>query len=59
MKNFKWILVIFFMVSYSSCVKTEDFQLPETETKELDIEGNITGISAVKSNFKPEAGLAG
>ena len=54
MKNFKWILVIFFIVSYSSCVKTEDFQLPESETKEINIEGDITGISAVKSNFNPE-----
>ena len=28
--------------------------MPESETKEINIEGNITGISAVKSNFNPE-----
>ena len=54
MRNLKWILVIIFMVLFSSCVKTEDFQLPESETKDLDIEGDITGISAIKSNFNPE-----
>jgi len=56
MRNFKLLVFLVSAVLYSSCVKTEDFQLPESETKEFDIEGSITGISAVKSNFDPETG---
>ncbi|MBZ9632329.1 DUF5689 domain-containing protein [Salegentibacter sp. LM13S] len=54
MKNFNLIATILFIFSVISCVKTDDFQLPESKTEEMNIEGDITGISAVKSNFKPE-----
>ncbi|SHF78818.1 hypothetical protein SAMN05444483_102384 [Salegentibacter echinorum] len=45
------ILVFFTCIS---CVKTDDFELPKSESKEISITGDITGISAVKSNFNPE-----
>jgi len=53
MKNIKilGVLVIFTMLS---CVKTDDFELPDLETSEIEIEGNITNISAVKGNFNFE-----
>lgn len=54
MKNFNLIVTVLFAFLAISCVKTDDFQLPESKTKEINIEGNITGISAVKSNFNPE-----
>jgi len=57
MKKLKVISLAFFgMFLQTSCVKTDDFQLPKTETEEVNIEGNVTGISAVKSNFKLETG---
>jgi hypothetical protein len=55
MRDFKLIVSVFLgIILHTSCVKTDDFQLPESKTKEINIEGNITGISAVKSNFNPE-----
>ena len=54
MKNFNLIITVLFSFLAISCVKTDDFELPESKTKEINIEGNITGISAVKSNFNPE-----
>ncbi|MBI6116382.1 DUF5689 domain-containing protein [Salegentibacter maritimus] len=56
MKKLKIINLVFLGVFLQiSCVKTDDFQLPGTEIKEVNIEGDITGISAVKSSFKPES----
>jgi len=55
MKKYSLILAIILgSLVYSSCVKNDDFELPETKAGEINIEGNITGISAVKSNFNPE-----
>ncbi|WP_286760311.1 DUF5689 domain-containing protein [Salegentibacter sp. UBA1130] len=54
MKNFNLIVTVLFAFLATSCVETDDFQLPESKNKEINIEGNITGISAVKSNFNPE-----
>jgi len=53
MKNIKilGVLVIFTMLS---CVKTDDFELPDLETSEIEIEGDITSIAAVKGNFNFE-----
>jgi hypothetical protein len=48
------LAIILGSLVYSSCVKNDDFELPETKAGEINIEGNITGISAVKSNFNPE-----
>lgn len=55
MKNFNVLLILISgCLVLNSCVKTEDFQLPESKYQEINIEGDITGISAVKSNFNPE-----
>jgi hypothetical protein len=40
----------------TSCVQTDDFDLPEIEEKEVVVEGNLTSISAVKGNFNIETG---
>jgi len=53
MRNFNVVMTIILVAT--SCVKTDDFQLPESETEEINIEGDLTGISAVKSNFDPES----
>jgi len=55
MKYFNLIMyVILGSLLFTSCVKSDDFELPESKNKEVNIEGNITGISAVKTNFNPE-----
>lgn len=43
-----------FMVTYNSCVKTDDFSVPEIEDIETSFEGNITNIKAVKAHFNSE-----
>lgn len=40
---------IIFMIQ--GCVKTDDFEIPEQEISEVEIEGNLTSIIAVKGNF--------
>jgi hypothetical protein len=35
----------------NSCVKTDDFELPEMLIPEIPAEGNITTIDAVKGHF--------
>ena len=52
-KNHYLQVLILLNLVFISCVKTDDFELPKSESKEISIDGNITGISAVKSNFKP------
>lgn len=37
-----------------SCVKTDDFELPNVEVVEKEIDGNITTIAAVKNNYDAE-----
>ncbi|MGA9588779.1 MAG: DUF5689 domain-containing protein [Salegentibacter sp.] len=37
--------------SFLGCVQTDDFDLPAPEQKQVDFEGNLTSISAVKGNF--------
>ncbi|MDT0642035.1 DUF5689 domain-containing protein [Zunongwangia sp. F363] len=41
---------------FTSCVKTDDFDLPEIEESEVLVDGNLTSISAVKGNFNLETG---
>ena len=53
MKRKFYISILLFLICIS-CVKTDDFELPESKSKEISIAGDITGISAVKSNFNPE-----
>lgn len=47
----KILLVITIGLLLSSCIKTDDFELPVTEFPEVVIEGDITGIAAVKGHF--------
>ncbi len=42
-----WIIILIL----GSCVKTDDFELPEAGNKEIIIEGNLTTIAAVKGHF--------
>lgn len=37
--------------SLLGCVQTDDFDLPTPEEKQVNFEGNLTSISAVKGNF--------
>lgn len=37
-----------------SCVKTDDFTLPEADSEEMLPEGEVTAVSAVKSTFNEE-----
>lgn len=39
---------------FNSCVKTDDFAVPETEAIETTFDGNITNIKAVKAHFNSE-----
>jgi len=50
MKHIK-ILSLMMIFSILSCVKTDDFEIPELMDSEVEIDGNITSISAVKGNF--------
>lgn len=40
--------------SLISCVKTDDFEIPNVETEEFSLDENITSIAAVKNLFDPE-----
>ncbi|MCM4160586.1 hypothetical protein FHG64_10275 [Antarcticibacterium flavum] len=51
MKEFNIIPVILFALLLSSCVKSDDFELPEMVTPELPAQGNITTIDAVKGHY--------
>ena len=53
MKNIKilGLLVGFILMG---CVKTDDFETPDLVIPEIEIEGNITNITAVKGNFNFE-----
>ncbi len=39
-----------------SCVKTDDFELPEMDISQVEIEGDFTSIEAVKGNYNFETG---
>ena len=55
MKNFK-IGILPVLLILISCVKTDDFEIPEMKFPEVEIDGNMTSISAVKGNFNSETG---
>ncbi|UJH90002.1 DUF5689 domain-containing protein [Antarcticibacterium sp. 1MA-6-2] len=44
-------ILILIIISLSSCVKTDDFQLPEMTTPPVPAVGNITTIDAVKGHY--------
>ena len=48
-----WLLI---GVLLYSCVKTDDYDIPEMDIPDINIEGNFTSILAVKGNFDPGTG---
>ncbi|WP_081210752.1 DUF5689 domain-containing protein [Salegentibacter sediminis] len=52
MKTF--LMLGFLGFSLISCVKTDDFEIPNVETKEFELDGKVTNIAAVKNNFDSE-----
>ena len=52
MKTF--LILGFLGFSLISCVKTDDFEIPNVETEEFSLNENITNIAAVKNLFDPE-----
>jgi len=56
MKNFKCFYLfqlIFIGLCMNSCVKTDDFDIPNPNPIEADFEGNLTSISGIKGNYNP------
>ncbi|MCB7481746.1 DUF5689 domain-containing protein [Christiangramia sediminis] len=53
MKHIK-ILSLLMVFSLLGCVKTDDFEMPALEITEIEIEGDLTNIAAVKGNFNFE-----
>lgn len=48
------ILSVLAISTIIGCVKTDDFELPDLEISEIEIEGDLTIIAAVKGNFNFE-----
>ncbi|MCP9199440.1 DUF5689 domain-containing protein [Gramella sp. GC03-9] len=48
------ILMIVFV--FTGCVQTDDFDLPEMRPVEIDFDGELTSIEAVKGNFNIQTG---
>ncbi|MBT8319809.1 MAG: choice-of-anchor J domain-containing protein [Gramella sp.] len=42
------------VVLFYSCIKTDDYDAPGIEIPNINIEGDLTSISAIKGNYKPE-----
>lgn len=55
MKRLEFYLPGIAVMLFLSCVKTDDFELPEAKVNEIVIEGNKTTIAAVKSHFNFES----
>ncbi len=52
MKNLNFLKVgLVSLLLLGSCVKTDDFEIPEANTREPEMEGNLTTIAAVKNHF--------
>lgn len=41
---------------FCSCVQTDDFQLPQPELREVNVEGNVISVGAVKNRFNFQSG---
>ena len=52
MKTF--LILGFLGFSLISCVKTDDFEIPNVEIEDFSLNGNVTTIAAVKNLFDPE-----
>ncbi|HKJ47841.1 MAG TPA: DUF5689 domain-containing protein, partial [Christiangramia sp.] len=50
------MLVMMVAVMFNSCVKTDDYEIPDFTEPELNIDGDLTTIAAVKGNFYPATG---
>ncbi|CAL68105.1 DUF5689 domain-containing protein [Christiangramia forsetii] len=48
------ILSVLAISTILGCIQTDDFELPDLEISEIEIEGDITSIAAVKGNFNFE-----
>ncbi|MDT0691194.1 DUF5689 domain-containing protein [Salegentibacter sp. F188] len=48
-------LTVISLLLLNSCVTTDDYDLPEIDNIEVDFEGNLTSISAVKGSYDPVA----
>lgn len=55
MKIFKTGILLI-ILTLTGCVKTDDFELPETEISEVEIDVDLTTIEAVKGNYNFETG---
>ncbi|MDX1543241.1 MAG: DUF5689 domain-containing protein [Christiangramia sp.] len=55
MKIFKTGILLILLTG-NSCVKTDDFELPPMDATEVEIEGNLTSIDAVKGNYNFSTG---
>lgn len=55
MKNFK-IGILSLLLILMGCVKTDDFEIPEMKSQEVEIDGNMTSIAAVKGNYNFQTG---
>ena len=53
MKRMLCCLIISTLVS---CVKTDDFEIPELISEEVEIDGDLTNIASIKGNFDLETG---
>lgn len=51
-----WIFLITILI-FISCVKTDDFEVPDANFKEPVIEGNLTTIATVKGHFNFQTNL--
>ncbi|MGA8853111.1 MAG: DUF5689 domain-containing protein [Christiangramia sp.] len=56
MMKLKIIALLALVMLLQSCVQTDDFEIPDLSINEVEIEGSLTSISAVKGNFNFETG---
>ncbi|MFV8225212.1 DUF5689 domain-containing protein [Christiangramia aquimixticola] len=54
-RSLLWLLLVINALLVS-CVQTDDFELPELPLENIQIDGDLTSIAAVKGNFKPDTG---
>ncbi|CAM4200781.1 DUF5689 domain-containing protein [Gillisia limnaea] len=53
--NFNILLGVTAVLFLISCVKSDDYELPEIEVSEVSFDGNLTTIAAVKGHFDFES----
>ena len=50
------VISLMMAMMFNSCVKTDDYEIPDLIVPEINIEGDFTTIAAVKGNFYPGTG---